>query len=64
MMQVAEELPADVQDHRPVPGHQRGERRLAGGILLRGEPIQELPVRESGHRAALEERPDLPDHGS
>ncbi len=32
---VAQELPADVQDHRPVAGHQRGEgvlgeRRRAG----------------------------------
>ena len=63
MVQVAEELPADVQDHRPVPAHQRGERRLAGGIAPRDEPLQELPVGQSGNRTALEERPDLPDHG-
>ncbi len=32
VVQVAQELAADVQDHRPVPTHQRGEGRLAGGI--------------------------------
>ena len=59
---VAQELPADAQHHRPVPGHQRGEGGLAGGVAPRGEPLEELPVGEPRHRAALEERPELPDH--
>ncbi len=31
-MAVAQELPADVQDHRAMSRHQRGESGLAGGI--------------------------------
>ena len=34
---------------------QGGERRLAGGVTLRDEPIQELAVRQAGDRAGLEE---------
>ena len=63
MLQVAQELPADAQDHRPVPAHQGGERGLAGRLTPPGgEPLQELPVSKPGHRAALEERLELPDH--
>ena len=63
MLRVAQELPADAQDHRPVPRHQRGESGLAGRFTpAGGVPLQELPVRKPGHRAALEERLELPDH--
>ena len=65
MLRVAQELPADAQHHRPVPRHQRGEGGLAGRLApAGGVPLQELAVGEPGHRAALEERPELPDHGS
>ena len=62
MVPVAQELPADVQDHRPVPRHQRGEGGLAGGIAPVVEPLDELAVGQPGDGAAVEERPDLPDH--
>ncbi len=56
VMAVAQELPADAQDHRPVPRHQGGE----SGIVARGrEPLEELAIGESGHRAAREERAEL-----
>ena len=58
---VAQELTADTEHHRAVPRHQGREGRLAG-VALRGEPLQELPVGKAGDRAAVEERPDLPDH--
>jgi hypothetical protein len=57
-------LPADIEDHRPVPSDQGGEGSLAGGILLRGETLEELPVGEPGDRAAVEKRPDLSEDGT
>ncbi len=63
MLNVAQELPADAQNHRPVPAHQGGEGGLAGRLTpAGGEPLEELPVGEPGHRAALEERLELPGH--
>ena len=61
MVVVAQELPADAQDHRPVARHQGGEGGLAGRLAAGGEPLEELAVGEPGDRAALEERPELPD---
>ena len=61
MLHVAQELAADAQHHRPVPAHQGGEGGLAGRLApAGGEPLQELPVGEPGHRAALEERLERP----
>ncbi len=61
MMVIAQELPADAQHHRPVPRHDRGEGGLIGRLAPRGEPLEQLAVGEPGGRAALEERPELPD---
>ena len=57
---VAQELSADAQDHRPVARHERGEGGIPGRIAAGGEPLQELAVGQTGDRAALEERLDLP----
>ena len=62
MMLIAEELPADAEDHRPVARHQRGERRLAGRIAAGEEPLEQLAVGQPGGRAALEERLNLPEN--
>ncbi len=63
---VRHKLPADAQHHRPVPRHDRGERRLACGVGAAPgvEPLHELPVGETRHGAALEERPELTGHGT
>ena len=61
MMVIAQELPADAQHHRTVPGHDRGEGGLVGRIAPRDEPLEQLAVGEPGGRAALEERAELPD---
>ena len=53
MVAVAQELPADAEDHRPVTRHQGGEGGLAGGVAPRGEPVEELPVGQPGDRAAV-----------
>ncbi len=47
MLVVAEELAADAQDHRPVPGHQRGEGGLGGGVAAGDESLE----RVGGRRA-------------
>ena len=61
MVPVTQNLPADAPDHRPMPVDQRGERHLASRIVAGDEPLQQLPVGQSGERAALEERLNLPD---
>jgi hypothetical protein len=60
MMQIAEDLTANIQDHRPMPAHEWGKRRLADRIAPRVKPLEKLPVGQPCHRAALEERFDLP----
>ncbi len=63
MLCVAQKLPANTHDHRPMSRHQRGESGLASRFTPSGGvSLQELPVRKPGHRAALEERLDLPDY--
>ncbi len=62
MVPVTQELSADAEDHRPVPRHQRDERRIPGRVAAGGEPLQQLPVGQTGDRATLEERLDLPDN--
>ena len=59
LVPVAEELPADAQNHRPVAGDKRGESRLAGLIATGRDPLDQLPVGEPGRRTALEERPEI-----
>ncbi len=54
MMQVAQELPANIQDHRPVPLHERRECGFSGRIGSGVEALDELPVGESGDGAAIE----------
>ena len=44
-----------------MPVHQGGKRHLPGGIVAGDEPLEQLPVGESGDRALLEERPDQSD---
>ena len=44
---VAQELSADAQHHRPVPRHERGERRIPGRVAAGGEPLHQLPVGQS-----------------
>ena len=62
LVPVTQELSADVEDHRPVPRHEREERRIPGRVAAGGEPLQQLPVSQTGDRATLEERLDLPDN--
>ena len=62
MVSVTQELAADVQHHGPVPRHQGGESRFAGGVAPIVEPLEELAIGQSGDRSAVEERPELPDH--
>ena len=62
MVAVAQELPADAQHHRPVPRHQRGEGGLAGRIAAAVNRSRSWRSVRAGDRAALEERPDLPDN--
>jgi hypothetical protein len=53
---VAEDAPADAEDHRSVPPHQRGER---GGIARGDEPLQQVRVgRVAGHGRLPEEMDD------
>jgi hypothetical protein len=60
---ISEDLAADTQYHRPVPRHERSECSLAGCATPRVESLQELPVGEPGHGAAVEERLDLLGNG-
>jgi hypothetical protein len=59
VMVVAQELPADAQDHRPMSGHDRGEGGLVGRLAAGGEPLEQFAVGEPGGAAALEERAEL-----
>ena len=58
---VAQDLATDAQDHRPVHRDQGRESHLLRGVTPGGEPVEELAVGQSGDRAALEERVELPD---
>ncbi len=59
---VGEELPAEAQDHRAVPGHQRGEGGLGVGLVAAvAEAFDELAIGERGGGAAVEQRAELPD---
>ena len=51
---------ADAQDHRPVPHHQRRERRL---VATREVALQELAVGQAGDRPRLEQPVNLPQRG-
>ena len=54
---VAEDTPADAEDHRSVPPHQRGER---GGIARGDKPPQQVRVgRVAGHGRLPEEMDDV-----
>ena len=56
---IAQDPPADVQHHPPVPFHQHGKRRLR--LLGRpvSEPFQQRTVRETRRRATPEQNGDL-----
>ena len=58
---VAQDAPADGQDHRPVPRHQRLEGRR---IALGEEAVEELRVGEPGDGPAAEQAVDLPQGGA
>jgi hypothetical protein len=48
---IAERRPADVNHHRAMTGHQRGEGQLASLILVaapRGEPLRQFGVAQRG----------------
>ncbi len=62
MVAVAQDLAADVQDHRPVTRHQGGEGGFAAGIAPVVEPLEELAVGQTDDGTAVEQRPDLSDH--
>jgi hypothetical protein len=55
VVRVAEDLPADAQDHRPVPLHQGREGRLVGVVSPGHESLDELPVGDVADHAELEE---------
>ena len=59
-MFVAEDAPADAQDHRPVPRDQSGERRL---VAFGDEPLQELAFGQAGDRPPVENVLQLLEHG-
>ncbi len=59
VMVIAQELPADAQDHRPVSGDDRGEGGLVGRLASGGEPLEQFAVGEPGGASALEERAEL-----
>ena len=52
-MLVAEDAPADAEDHRPVPLHQGLEGRLGAVLVPGGEPLQELGIRQPGECAQV-----------
>jgi hypothetical protein len=54
---VAEEPPADPQDRRAMPGHQRLERRP---VAMGREPLEDLPLAQAGDRPSPEELADWP----
>ena len=59
VLRVAEDLPADAEDHRPVALHQRREGRLVGSVPQRQEPLNELPVREVADHTEPQEGGEL-----
>ena len=61
MVAVAQELSADVQDHRAMPRHQGGEGRFTGGIAPATNRSRSWRSENPGDRAAVEERADLTD---
>ena len=60
-MLVAEHAPADAEDHRPVPLHQRLEGQLGAVLVPVGEPRQQLRVRQPGEGAQVPQPMNLPD---
>ncbi len=61
LMLIADKLPADAQHHWPVSGDERGEGCVSGPVGTVDEPLEQLPVCESGDGVALEDRLDLPE---
>ena len=59
VVRVAEDLPADSQDHRSVTLHQGREGRLIGPVPCGHEPLDELPVREVADDTEPEEGVEL-----
>ncbi len=55
-MAIAQELAADAEHHRAMPGHQGGEGGLVAAVV---EPLDELAVGEPDERAIVEERAEL-----
>ena len=55
MVPIAQQLAANAEHHRAVTYYQGGERRLAGRVAPRGEPVQQLPIGHAGDRAAVKE---------
>ena len=56
---VAQDLPANPQDHRPVPVDERCECRLGIVVPPLEEPLEQLPVGQAAGRAGAKERFDL-----
>ena len=63
MVAIAQELPADAQDHRPMPLDQGGERSLPREVAAGRESLQELDVGQVRGGTDLEERLDLSQDG-
>ena len=56
---IAEDAPADTQDHRPMALDERGKCELGDRILAPDKQTQKLPVRQSLERSGREQRLDL-----
>ena len=55
VMRIAQDVAADAEHHRPMPRDQGGERQLGRLAAPGGKSLQELAVRQAGHRAGVEQ---------
>ena len=60
VVRVAEDAPADAQDHRPVPLDQGREGQLGRLAAPGREPLEELAVGQSRRRSGRQQRAELP----
>ena len=47
IVRIAQDVAADPQHHRPVPGDQGLERRLGRALTRAGEPLDQVPIRRA-----------------
>ena len=58
VVMIVEDRPAHAHDHRAMADHKRFKRKLAAFIAGREEPLEQLPVAESGQGPRSEKRLD------